>query len=44
MWQSAYSELFFTKTLWPDLTKKEVDELIEEYKSRQRNFGGVKNA
>ncbi len=44
MWQSAYSELFFTKTLWPDFSKKEVDELVEEYKGRQRNFGGVKNA
>lgn len=44
MWQSAYSELFFTKTLWPDFSKKEVDELIEQYKTRQRNFGGVKNA
>ena len=40
-WQSAYSELYFTKTLWPDFNKKSLKEAIEEYSKRQRRFGGV---
>ena len=38
-WQSAYSELFFVKTLWPDFKKEEFLAILEEYKSRQRRFG-----
>ncbi len=41
MWQSAYSELYFTDVLWPDLTKEDVDRAIEEFYSRKRRFGGV---
>ena len=41
LWQSAYSELFFTETLWPDLTTEEVDHLIETYYQRNRRYGGV---
>lgn len=41
LWQSAYAELFFTDTLWPDLTKEEVDRLIEIYNTRNRRYGGV---
>jgi len=40
-WQSAYSELYFTKTLWPDFNEKSLKEAIEEYSKRQRRFGGV---
>ena len=40
-WQSAYSELYFTKTLWPDFDEKSLNEAIEEYSKRQRRFGGV---
>lgn len=41
-WQSTYSELYFTKTLWPDMTDKDVDEAISFFASRQRRFGAVK--
>ncbi len=39
MWQSAYSELYFTETLFPDFGPKELDTAIEEYQGRQRRFG-----
>lgn len=38
-WQSVYSELYFTKTLWPDLTKKEFAEIIKNYAKRERRNG-----
>ncbi len=38
-WQSAYSELFFTKTLWPDFTREEFKRILDEYAKRQRRFG-----
>ncbi len=41
MWQSAYSEFYFTDVLWPDFGNKELDEAIEYYSSKQRRFGGV---
>ncbi len=43
LWQSAYSELFFTKTLWPDFTTDELKEMIEKFNKIERRFGGVKN-
>ena len=39
MWQSAYSELYFTDILFPDFTSEKLDEAIEEYQKRQRRFG-----
>ena len=39
LWQSAYSEWFFTKTLWPDFSKKEFEEIIEAFSQRERRFG-----
>ncbi len=41
LWQSAYAELFFTDTLWPDFDEKEFFSLIEEFKTRERRFGKV---
>ncbi|MDO8482357.1 MAG: polyprenyl diphosphate synthase [bacterium] len=38
-WQSVYSELFFTKTFWPDFSEEEFDSIIEEFSGRKRNFG-----
>ncbi len=38
-WQSTYSELFFTKTLWPDFTREEFKRILDEYAQRQRRFG-----
>lgn len=41
LYQSAYSELFFTDTLWPDFTESELDSIIAEYAKRNRRFGKV---
>jgi undecaprenyl diphosphate synthase len=41
LWQSAYAELFFTKTLWPDFGEEELFLMIEEFKARERRFGRV---
>ena len=40
IWQSAYSELYFVEKNWPEFTEKDFDEAIEEYKRRNRRFGG----
>ena len=39
IWQTAYSELFFVDTLWPDFSDKELDEALNWYAGRQRRFG-----
>ena len=41
LWQAAYSELYFTNTLWPDMTSDDVDAAIEDFYSRKRRFGGL---
>ena len=41
MWQSAYSELVFTDTLWPDFSEKDIDDAIYQYQHRERRFGGL---
>lgn len=41
LWQSAYAELFFTKTLWPDFSSGELETIISEYKSTSRRFGAL---
>jgi len=43
MWQSAYSEFYFTDVLWPDFDKKALEEAILYYGSRNRRFGGLEN-
>lgn len=40
-YQSAYAELFFTKTLWPDFSSAEYYSIVDEYKRRTRSFGGI---
>lgn len=40
LWRSAYSELFFLKKMWPDMTKNDVSSIIKEYTQRHRRFGG----
>ena len=42
LWQSAYSEYYFTDCLWPDFSERELDKAIVAYQSRERRFGGVK--
>ena len=39
LWQSVYSELYFTDVLWPDFDEKELEKAIHEYQNRKRNFG-----
>lgn len=41
MWQLAYAELFFTHTLWPDFSKRDMEEAIAFYAGRDRRFGGL---
>lgn len=42
LWQIAYSELYFTDVLWPDFSNKHFDKSLEEYRKRDRRFGGLK--
>ena len=42
LWQLAYSEFYFTDVPWPDFTKEELIKAIEQYNSRDRRFGGIK--
>jgi len=39
LWQLAYTELYFTETLWPDFGKEELYEAIIDYQNRERRFG-----
>lgn len=39
LWQIAYSEIFITKTYWPDFSEKEFLSILEEFSRRQRRFG-----
>ena len=39
LWEIAYSELYFTDTLWPDFRKKHLTKAIIEYQNRERRFG-----
>ncbi|BCI60033.1 isoprenyl transferase [[Clostridium] leptum] len=41
LWQSAYSEYLFDHILWPDFKTSHIDQAIEEYRRRNRRFGGV---
>jgi undecaprenyl diphosphate synthase len=40
IWQSAYSEFYFTPVLWPDFDEKELEKALLAYSRRQRRFGG----
>ena len=39
LWQSAYTEIFVTQTLWPDFEKEELESFIYEFAKRERKFG-----
>jgi undecaprenyl pyrophosphate synthase len=41
LWQSAYAELYFTDTLWPDFDRRGLFEALRDYAARERRFGGV---
>lgn len=39
LWQTAYSELFFSKKMWPDFSEKDLQEAVLWFQDQQRNFG-----
>ena len=39
LWQLSYSELYFSKTLWPDFAAAELKQIIEDYTKRERRYG-----
>ena len=41
LWQSAYAELYFTDTLWPDFDRRALFQALDDYARRQRRFGGL---
>ena len=41
IWQSAYSEYYFTPVLWPDFNEEELEKALLAYSQRQRRFGGL---
>lgn len=41
LWQCAYSEMVFTDTLWPDFSRKDLEESINDFAARDRRFGGL---
>ena len=42
LWQLAYTEFYFTETLWPDFDKEELVKAIQFYSKRDRRYGGIK--
>ncbi len=41
IWQTAYSEYYFSKVLWPNFRKKDMDKALSSYSQRKRRFGGL---
>lgn len=41
LWQIAYAELYFTATMWPDFNKAELEQIIEDFNSRERRYGKI---
>jgi len=41
LWQLAYAELFFTKTLWPDFSKRELTGIFKAFSEKNRRYGGL---
>jgi undecaprenyl diphosphate synthase len=41
LWQLAYTEIFFLDKLWPEFTKKDLNNIIKKFHKIKRNFGGV---
>ena len=42
LWQLAYSELYFTKKLWPEFNRKELFKALDNFQNRKRRFGKIK--
>ena len=43
LWQSAYAEMVFLDTLWPDFTREQLWDAIALYTARNRRFGGARD-
>jgi undecaprenyl diphosphate synthase len=43
LWQIAYSEIYFTKVMWPDFYEEQLNIALDNYYQRERRFGGLKN-
>ncbi len=41
LWQCAYTEMFFTKTYWPEFSKNDFDDLLSDFTKRERRFGAI---
>ena len=41
LWESAYAELSFTETMWPDFTREDLASAVREFQGRERRFGAV---
>jgi undecaprenyl diphosphate synthase len=41
LWQSAYSELYFSPLMWPDFSEDDLSEAVADYQRRERRFGGL---
>jgi len=41
LWQTAYSEYYFTEVLWPDFTKEDMDKALIAFSQRERRFGAL---
>lgn len=42
LWEIAYSELYFSKLLWPEFSEEELEKSIKAYQVRERRFGGIR--
>jgi len=41
LWQNAYAEMFFIDTYWPEFTTSILDDIVSDYRQRERRFGGI---
>jgi len=41
LWQSAYAEMFFTQSFWPEFSACDLDDIISDFHQRERRFGGI---
>ena len=41
LWQTAYSEIFFVKKLWPDFSSRDYNNILSKFKKTKRNFGNI---
>ena len=41
LWECAYAELFFLETMWPDFTARELEQVVAQFRGRERRFGAI---